>query len=448
MSIQMSPASFVQRPVRWLRAISYFRATHSGGPNFAYDLCVRGIPEEMRPSLDLSSWRVAFNGAEPVRKKTLDRFGECFEPCGFSPVAFRPCYGLAEATLKVTFRKLDEENTFFPASAADLEHGKVVRADSIEETGRILVGCGSTAHDTRISIVDPETLLPCESDELGEIWVSGSSVTGGYWNRPDATQAAFGAYTSGGGEGPYLRTGDLGFQADGQLFVTGRIKDLIVIRGLNHYPQDIELTVEGCDPTLRPNLGAAFSVEHQNEERLVIVHEVHRSSNKADLEPILSRIRTLVTEEHEVEPLAVVLVRHGSIAKTSSGKIQRFACRRSFLENELLVVAEWRAPSPREGGEPPPGRTATGRGDDASPPSGDDIRRWLVANISAETKLDPAAIDLNRPFAHFGLDSMRGLELVGKLEVWLGRRLPVTMLWNFPTIEALADRLSQQSEAD
>jgi acyl-CoA synthetase (AMP-forming)/AMP-acid ligase II len=335
----MAPVFFLQKPFRWLQAISRYKATTSGGPNFAYDLCVRKITPKQIESLDLSSWEVAFNGAETVRAETLEKFAATFEPCGFRFRAFYPCYGMAETTLLVSGGWKTDPPMVRHVNAAALEQNEVV-ADVADVAGvRTIVSCGQ-AWSNQIAIVDPETLTQCKSDRVGEIWVSGLSVAGGYWNRPVETENNFHAYL--GERGPFLRTGDLGFLQNGQLFVTGRIKDVIIIRGHNYYPQDIELTVEQSHPSLQPNCGVAFAIEMNGEERLVIVQEVERSYlRKLDVQEVVGNIRSSVAKQHELQVFAVVLVKPGSIPKTSSGKIQHYACRTSFLAGNLDVVEDW-----------------------------------------------------------------------------------------------------------
>ena len=267
--ILMSPVAFLQKPSRWLQAISRYQATTSGAPNFAYDLCARKTTPEQRAELDLSSWTTAFNGAEPVRRETMERFAQTFADCGFRREAFHPCYGLAEATLLVSGGATESIARAFKKDA--LEHNVVIGVDAESAEARSLVACGRALPDQRVVIVNPDTLMPARPDEVGEIWVSGASVTQGYWNRPEETEHTFGAYLVDTGEGPFLRTGDLGFIDAGELFITGRLKDLIIIRGRNHYPQDIEQTVGQSHPVLAGGMGAAFSVEVEGEERLVVV---------------------------------------------------------------------------------------------------------------------------------------------------------------------------------
>jgi acyl-CoA synthetase (AMP-forming)/AMP-acid ligase II len=355
----MPPQSFLQWPVRWLQAISRYKATVSGGPNFAFELCARRITPEQRETLDLSSWIAAYNGAEPVRANTLKRFAESFAPCGFRPSFFYPCYGLAEATLIVSGGLLRDEPIFCTTRVASLEKNRVVEASEQQQSMRTFVGCGRAQLNTKIVIVHPESLTQCAPDEVGEIWVSSPSVAQGYWNRPEETERTFQAYLADTGEGSFLRTGDLGFLKDGELFVTGRLKDLIIIGGRNLYPHDIELTVEQSHPAIRPGCCAAFSVEVADEERLIVAAEVERRYQPADrypqdeearahpkgrlsldVEAVVRAIRRAVAEEHDVRVHTVVLARAGSIPKTPSGKVQRRACQASFLDGTLNQLGE------------------------------------------------------------------------------------------------------------
>jgi len=342
-NVLMSPMAFLQRPFRWLSAISRFGGTTSGGPNFAYELCVQKITAEQRAQLDLSSWEVAFNGAEPVREETLERFAEAFEPCGFRREAFFPCFGLAEATLIVSGGYAKRPPVIRRFDAQAIGEGTVRRAAPGDRGARAAVGCGETMPDQRIVIADPETLASCPDGRIGEIWVRGPSVAQGYWRRPDISRKAFGAHLSDTGEGPFLRTGDLGFLDDGELFVTGRIKDLIILHGVNVYPQDVELTVQRSHPRLRPDSGAVFAVEAEGREKLVVVQELERRA-KGDLSDVFQAIRRAVSAEHETSVDAIVLIKAGSIPKTSSGKIQRHACRKGYLDGTLTVVEQWPQP--------------------------------------------------------------------------------------------------------
>ncbi len=342
--VLMSPIAFLQRPRRWLEAISRYQATTSGGPNFAYDLCERRIGPADRTGLDLSSWQVAFDGAEPVRDESLERFARAFEPCGFKRSAFYPCYGLAEATLFVAGggRRVEPVVADFDAEA--LTGDKVVPAVSETARSQRLVGCGHAWGEETLVIVDREKGAECPAGQVGEIWISGPHVARGYWNRPDDTARDFQAELQGpdGARGPFLRSGDLGFVHDGELFISGRAKDLIILRGRNLYPQDLELTAERSHGALRAGCSAAFSVEKQGgEEYLVLVLEVDRGTDPAEYEKIAESIRVAVAREHEARAEDVVLLPPGSIPKTSSGKIQRHASRAAFLAGEPAEA--WRS---------------------------------------------------------------------------------------------------------
>lgn len=346
--ILMSPVEFLQKPIRWLQAISHYKATTSGGPNFAYDLCIRKVTPEQLATLDLSTWEVAFTGAEPVQAETLEQFASTFAPCGFRKEAFYPCYGMAETTLIVT----GGEKTALPITCnvekAALEQNQIVKQHESRGHTQTIVGCGQSPSDQKVVIVNPQSLTICAPEQVGEIWVAGPSVAQGYWNQPEDTEKTFCAYLADPGvshsptSGPFLRTGDLGFLQDGELFITGRLKDVIIVRGQNHYPQDIELTVEKSHPSLRVGCGAAFAVDFNNSERLVIVQEVERSYlRKLNVQEVIAQLRQAVTAHHGLEVFASVLVKTGSIPKTSSGKIRRQACRSAFLSGNLEVVEDW-----------------------------------------------------------------------------------------------------------
>lgn len=340
--ILMSPLDFLQKPIRWLQAISRYKARTSGGPNFAYDLCVQKITPEQQATLDLSSWSIAFNGAEPVRYHTIKRFSETFAPCGFRPEAFYPCYGLAEATLLVTGSEKNSPPVARPFDERALGKGRVEVLSTDQPGTQILVSSGQVADGLEAVIVDPETMIQRPPGEIGEIWIRGPSVAQGYWNRPRETSHIFQAYLKKTGEGPFLRTGDLGFLLDGELFVTGRLKDLIIIRGRNCHPQDIELTAESSHPGLRAGCGAAFGVDVDGVERLVVVQEVKREHRHGNTAEMLTAIRQAIFQQHQLRSYTVVLIHPTTIPKTSSGKIQRHAARASFLNGTLVIIDQWR----------------------------------------------------------------------------------------------------------
>ncbi|HEX2691982.1 MAG TPA: fatty acyl-AMP ligase [Kofleriaceae bacterium] len=340
-NVLMAPAAFLQRPLRWLQAISRFQAHTSGAPNFAYDLCVRRITPEQRATLDLRSWRVAFNGAEPVRARTVAEFTRAFAPCGFRSDAMAPCYGLAESTLVVTASLRGTPSTIAAFHGGDLERGRATPVSAPGPSARELVGCGHEAGGQRLVIVDPECGTQLPDGEIGEIWVAGPSVAQGYWKLPAETETTFHAMLAGSGEGPFLRTGDLGFRWDDQLFIAGRRKDLIIVDGRNHYPQDIELTIEQSHAAFRPGCSAAFAVDVDGAERVVVVAEAdpHRAiadGPAADPKATLFRAaRRAVAIDHDVDLHQLCLVRPGTIPKTTSGKIRRQACRAGFLSGSL-----------------------------------------------------------------------------------------------------------------
>ncbi|ELR99059.1 fatty acyl-AMP ligase [Gloeocapsa sp. PCC 73106] len=340
----MSPLDFLQKPYRWLQAISHYRATTSGGPNFAYDLVCRKIKPEQIETLDLSSWEVAFTGAEPVRSETIQNFVETFAPCGFRAEAFYPCYGMAETTLIVTGGAKTVAPIIDNFKLEALKQKRHVRAKPRDSETQILVGCGQSVSGADILIVDPDNCTLCQEDQIGEIWISSTnpSVAHGYWQLPEETEKIFNAYLADTEAGPFLRTGDLGFFENGELFIAGRIKDSIIIRGQNYYPQDIEVTVVRSHPILRPDSGAAFSIEVKNAERLVIVQEVEREKlQNVDYKEVINNIIENIASEHDLQVYAVVLVNPGSIPKTSSGKIQRHRCKSSFLDGTLNFVEDW-----------------------------------------------------------------------------------------------------------
>ena len=339
----MSPFSFLKRPFNWLQAISLLRATHTQAPNFAFEQCVRRVKPDQVNQLDLSCMRSAGNGAEPINPRVLDAFYRAFAPCGFRWEAFCPAYGLAETTLMVSCcsPSLTPRVGRFGADALALN--RVIETADEHMAAREVVSCGRIVADFEVAIVNPETNVRCGADHVGEIWVSDPSVAQGYWRRAAETETTFRAYLADTGEGPFLRTGDLGFIRDGELFVTSRIKDLIIVAGANHYPQDIEWTVEKCHPNVRPSGVAAFSVPVDGDERLAVAAEIERGSigRPEDIVVILDAIKKAIAEEHEVPVHALVLLARGSLPKTASGKVQRHGCGRLLAADSPDVLASW-----------------------------------------------------------------------------------------------------------
>lgn len=338
-AVLMSPMAFLEKPVRWLQAIGDYRAHTSGGPNFAYELCARKITEEQKAGLDLSAWRLAFNGAEPVNPATMERFTAAFAPCGFNRRAFYPCYGLAEATLLATGGDIDAEPTVATFCQDDLQQGQARRMAETVGATRQLAGCGGIDGESgqRLRIVDPETGELCREGKVGEIQLGGPSISHGYWQNPAATEQAF---IDAGEPWRWLRTGDLGFIDQGELFVSGRLKDLIIIRGRNYYPHDLEYAVETATDALISGATAAFSVAGNDGEKLVVLAELNRNRlRQPDFRAEFSAIRASLTEECGVQADTIVLLKPGSILKTSSGKIRRSACREAFERQRFDCVA-------------------------------------------------------------------------------------------------------------
>jgi len=427
--VLMSPLSFLKEPLRWLQAISRFRETLSGGPNFAYDLCVRKSTPEQRESLDLSSWSIAFNGAEPVRAQTIREFSETFADCGFRRSSFYPCYGLAEATLLVAGGRRQGGAVLEAFDASGLGERRAVPPQG--GGARELVGAGRVMPDHQARIVDPNTSVPCDTGQVGEIWVAGPSVAHGYWNQPDLTSRTFQARVAGEADQQYLRTGDLGFVHDDELYVAGRLKDLIIIRGRNHYSQDIEHTVEGCHPLIRDGGVAAFSVETDDGERLAIAAETREEPTAQSRDALISAARSAIAGEHEVDLHSIALLRPGVIPKTSSGKIRRNASRTAFqdgtwrAETVLVRDVDSRRPVPAAG------------------PSADAFQDWLVSRVAAHLHQEASQVDVHRAFMDYGVDSMTAVQLVGEMEIRLGRSLPVTLLYEQCTIERVSRHLSR-----
>ncbi|UXA07681.1 SDR family NAD(P)-dependent oxidoreductase [Mycobacterium sp. SMC-2] len=438
-SALMPPGAFIKRPMRWLEAMSRHHAVITAAPNFSYDLCVELSTPEERAALDLSNWSIAMCGAEPVRPATLQGFAEAFAPAGFRPEAFYPVYGLAEATLLVSGGSEAPVPVVRHVDRVALRERRVAEVAPENPSAAALVGCGRPQGGQQVVIVDPETRRPCGADEVGEVWVAGPSVAQGYWQKPEQTEAAFAAHLADTGDGPFFRTGDLGFLSSGELFVTGRRKDLIIIRGNNHYPEDIELTVQACHAALMRGRGAVFSVPGPDfAEQLVVVQEVnHQQLGEAELNEIVGAIRTAITEHHEIQAGAVVLVEPLKIPTTSSGKVRRSACREQFLDGELETIVEWRAPLADARPEAAPSEH---RGRSAA-----EIADWLVSQLSGEFGVPATDIDPSRPFAYYGLDSVRATRLIAALESWLGRELSPTLAYEYPTINLLSRHLAEET---
>lgn len=421
-----APAAFLQRPRRWLEAITRFRATFSAAPSFAYDLCARRVGPEQREGLDLSTWEIAVNGSEPVRAEPMERFVEAFGPRGFRRAAFMPCYGLAEATLTVTWTPRLRGPIATTVSASLLERG-LVGPPSSDADARRLVSSGRPL-GAELVIVDPQARRRAAPAEVGELWVAGDSVAAGYFAKLEATEATFGARLLDGA-GPYLRTGDLGFVRDDLLYVTGRTKDLIIVRGRNHAPQDVEATVEASHAALRSAASAAFSIDDGGQEALAVVAEVERTSARSlDADAVASAVRAAVAAEHELDLRVLALVEPAALPRTSSGKTRRSAAREQLAKGRLEgLLALWRAEAPARREAPVPATT--------------DLEGWLRAAIARAVSVDEATLGPTTRLDELGLDSLATAELTADLEARLARPVPPTIVRDAATIGELARSL-------
>ncbi len=437
--ILMSPLDFLQKPSRWLTAISRYRATQSLGPNFAYVLVAFTTRPEEKETLDLSCWEFAVSGAEPIRAETFERFAKTFASCGFRPEALSAGYGMAESVVGISLGNREKPALILNIDKTHLQENRVVVVDNEGENSQKLVGCGTTGTEQTVIIVNPDSLTQCQDNEIGEIWVAGPSVAQGYWNRPEATKEAFQGYLKDTQAGPFLRTGDLGFILEEELFVTGRLKDLIIIRGKNHYPQDIELTTQTSHAALRPSCNAAFSVDVNNEERLVIVQEVHEAAIASlDQDQVFAAIRQAVFQEHQLQVYAILLLKPGTIPKTSSNKIQRHACKAGFLDNSLDVIAS----SKQEAVKTEEQQVSLDVNTLLSTPpqKRQELLKAYLKNLIANVlKVDSSEIDWEKPLTSMGLDSLIVVQLSDLLQENLGSSFQATLIFEYPTIEALAN---------
>ncbi|HEX4955004.1 MAG TPA: amino acid adenylation domain-containing protein [Thermoanaerobaculia bacterium] len=447
--VLMAPSTFVRRPARWLEAVSRYRGCTSGGPNFAFELCAQKVSEEECRDLDLSSWRIAFCGAEPVQAASLERFVQRFTPYGFRRQALLPCYGLAEATLMAAGGGRAPRPVLCAFDASGLERLRALPAAEDDPRARRLVGCGHAVPGAEIVIVDPDQVRACGAGEVGEIWLGGPAVAAGYWNRPELSEQTFEAGLPERPGSSFLRTGDLGFLADGELFVVGRRKDLLIVRGRNHHPQDVERTALAAHPALRPNGAAAFTLEGERGEEACVVVELARG-HRGELEGVARAVREAVAGQLDLVLDEVVLIR-GSVPRTTSGKVQRGRCRAALLAGELEVLHRSRllAPvifAPAAAGAPAGGWLERWR----SAPAAD--RRGLIeALVAAEARavlrLEAEAgfaLDADRPLNEYGLDSLGAVELRDRLAHALGRELPLTLLLEQPTLAALGRFLAAE----
>ncbi|MFL5402782.1 MAG: AMP-binding protein [Gemmatimonadales bacterium] len=423
--VMMPPTDFLRDPHTWLAAISAFGGTTSGAPNFAYELCARKISDEKLETLNLASWRVAFCGAEPVRAATLDRFTQRFAPQGFKKSAFVPCYGLAEASLLVSGRSWDADPVVIQVEDAELRQGRI--GLSSRGTGRPLVGCGPVVGDLEIAIVDSGE-SPVEPRRVGEIWLRGGSVGLGYWGRPEATRETFQARLAGTDQGPFLRTGDLGFLDDeGELFLVGRRKDLIIVRGVNYYPQDLEATAEATWRGFHRGASAAFALAREDTEGAVLICEYdEREPAPQNWSAVVDAVRAAIGQEYGLALEGVAVAGRGQVPKTSSGKVQRYLARARYLEGSLQILHEWRSVHPEE--QPPAHRPRPLR---TQAEMEEFITNWVSARLQRPV---PPSSD----FTGLGLDSLDLAMLVGDLGERTGCEIRPRAALDFPTAHSLA----------
>jgi acyl-CoA synthetase (AMP-forming)/AMP-acid ligase II/acyl carrier protein len=422
----MSPLDFLRRPLRWLEAISRTRAEISGGPDFAYRLCLQKIRDEELTRLDLSTWRLAFSGSEPVRAATLEAFADRFAACGFDRRALYPTYGLAEATLMVSgARATFRAPAYLDVDSVALEAGRIATPGSGRRQS--LVGCGPVDPDLCIAVVDPETSKRRGAGEVGEIWLRGPSIAAGYWGNDESTRARFQARLADAPCDDHLRTGDLGFVHDAELYITGRVKDLLILRGRNVYPQDLEELPHAAHTRVRPSCVAAFGLEQDGEERAVLLAEVDKRGEGFSSDEVIRAIRARVADSAEVELYAVVLVRQGTIPKTTSGKVRRQLTRQMWLAGELEIVAVDQL------------RTVASVDVPTQPPRDREAAIAAIRSlVAAEIGREVSAVAIDEPLHALGLDSLRLVEITARVEELFGRPLETLTLFSYPTIDALA----------
>ncbi len=414
------------------------------------------VTDEELAGLDLSTWRVAFNGAEPVRATTIEQFTQRFGAVGFRNESHLPCYGMAETTLIVTGGPHHSEPILRSFGGRQMDARLVVPVAADDPTARKLVGCGVTTDNNTVKIVDPETRKPLPDNEIGEIWIDSPSVGLGYWEKTEISQEVFNATTKDG-DGPFLRTGDLGFLSEGQLYVAGRVKDLIIVRGVNRYPQDIEQTVEECHESIQSSAAAAFADDSGPRERLIIAVEVQRSLED-DWNPVIQSIRRAVTANHEIPPDAVILVRHGSLPKTSSGKIQRHACLKGFREGTFRIVHQWLSWEEGLFDGPPMIAAATvselkdGFSSGPSHSSGihpkktrdpdPDVVELVKRAVRSVAQERAKLLDLDtNVIIDLGLDSLERLQIAHFLENSVEGRIPEDLLQEIETVREIAEAI-------
>ncbi|PIQ23356.1 beta-ketoacyl synthase [bacterium (Candidatus Blackallbacteria) CG17_big_fil_post_rev_8_21_14_2_50_48_46] len=434
----MSPLDFLRKPLRWLKLISEWKATSTGAPNFAFELCVRKIKPEERDQLDLSSLRLVLNGAEPVQYKTLMRFLDYFEPAGFPRDAIYPAYGMAEATVFISGSLRSKRPVCLAVSRTAFENNRIETAQEDSHEAMMLVGSGQVWGEEKLKIVNPQSRQPLAENQVGEIWLRGPHIAQGYWRRAEETQAAFQAHLDDGSAETWLRTGDLGFQKAGELYVTGRLKDLIIIRGRNLYPHDLERCIDSLRPrfpVIRPGCGVAVALEGEATESLGLVQEISQPFEAC--EDLALAISSAIEAEFEVSPRKIIFLAPGSLPKTSSGKLMRQACKAELKKSKpgWEVVYQWPATQPLQ--TPP---TLPSFSQSAELPKSELeawIRQWLATELTGTLE----SFSIETPLQALGLDSALAVRLHADLEEKLNRKLIPSLLWDFPNLKQLVPAL-------
>ncbi|WP_461422739.1 AMP-binding protein [Ketobacter sp.] len=460
----ISPATFLRRPTLWLKTIQKFRANITGAPNFAYDLCVNRVTEKDLAELDLSSLQVAACGGEPIQPATLRRFERQFQPVGVNDLTLVPCYGLAETTLMITCSEADRGRRELEVCSDSLAQDQYVAKDNaLSPRVQSLVSSGYAVSDTRILIVNGETNEVLEDGDIGQVWVKSPCVAKGYWQKEEASQQAFDnwAIERGNKDGPFLNTGDLGFKIDGDIYITGRAKEVIIVNGRNYYPQDIEKVAQSIDSAIRLDFGAAFSILSESSEQAILVQEISRKilNSENSITRLDSLCQSIVEQTQLTLGLTlkkIIFIKQGSLPKTSSGKIKRSEVKGKFI-NDIRDnwVFEYGADDSSLSG----GLAAVNNGAQSSPdihldndvsfsPSQGDLNDFITNHIASLVNVKNEDIRFNEPLSALGVDSLKALELIEKLEVYTGLKLPETLLYKCSNINELISHIEEMRTSE
>uniref|UniRef100_UPI0025C5BC11 non-ribosomal peptide synthetase/type I polyketide synthase n=1 Tax=Flavobacterium sp. TaxID=239 RepID=UPI0025C5BC11 len=452
--IVMPPTAFIQKPIRWLKVISDYKGTFSGGPNFSYDLCAHQIKEEDLKGLDLSNWQVAYNGSEPIRPETVNNFTTRFSSIGFDETYLIPCYGMAETTLIVSCSDFNSIPKALLLDKENFHSGEVKLFNKEDKTSNTIefIGNGPVLEELEIKIVNPDTKMVCQEKGIGEIWISGASVAKGYWQREELTKEVFQAriqnsdVNSAEDKEEYLRTGDIGFINEKQLYITGRLKELMIINGVNHFPQDIERVVQQSHIDLQNNAGVAFCTESKGKEQLVIVQEIKRTSMKGyDFNFIVKSIIDSVFEQHELSVSAIILVEPGKVEKTSSGKIKRLATKILYESNTIEgVMDQWVQ-----------GQNINNSNENLQENKivkttilSNDLEKFLQEAVAAELNISISKVNTHTSFSELGMSSIQSIRLTGKLSDYLGIEITPTIVYSYSNIKDLAAYLLSNEDIE